>query len=280
MGRGGWWLGYLLKPWCFYYLVGCLDGCKLAGVFRLCEQIPRYTHPLYEYRISSKRTKVSIFHTHIQNLSDTPPKFSQVTEVMNNQIPRRLWWLSYQSSQIIMFHQPRFPRTKVMSLPKSYLFWGPAQVFNDVCTQETHVAARPSVLTTSPWGSMLSAGHRAIVGSPGIWWTSSKNLGIFFKIERAWNIFWKHQLNYSSYYMFIGKGQKHAFWQLDRAWILPKKTWHVDMAPKTGILLIDCKAFNTDPIGAVCRKTMQFLGQPKFSWEPPSLQSTRWMIRD
>ena len=124
MGRGGWWLGYLLKPWCFYYLVGCLDGCKLAGVFRLCEQIPRYTHPLYEYRISSKRTKVSIFHTHIQNLSDTPPKFSQVTEVMNNQIPRRLWWLSYQSSQIIMFHQPRFPRTKVMSLPKSYLFGG------------------------------------------------------------------------------------------------------------------------------------------------------------
>ena len=125
-----------------------------------------------------------------------------------------------------MFHQPRFPWNKGMSLPKSYLFWEAGhQVFNDVCTKETHVAARPSVLTTSPWGLMLSAGHRAIVGSPGISWTTIKNLGNFSKL-RGRNVWGNTNRITVVTICLLEREQKPCFFT---ASVLEfyKKTWHL-----------------------------------------------------
>ncbi len=55
-------------------LFGWLVRWLLAVDFKLCEQTPRYPHPLYGYQISSKDITVSIFYTHIQILSDTVPQ--------------------------------------------------------------------------------------------------------------------------------------------------------------------------------------------------------------
>lgn len=98
---------------------------------------------------------------------------------------------------------------------------------------------------------MLSAGHLAIVGSPGFWWTT-KTWGIFKLRGRNMR---KHTLNYST--NMFGRG-KTCFLTASVLGFLEKNDIWVCL--KTGIILIIARLL-TLILSKRRRKARQFVGQ-------------------